>query len=181
MRIIHDITAPMQVSGGITPYSQRPGTVGFSGGRVELLLCTSPRANFAEKAKVCEPEDTEVIYIEGGLEYVLDALKQAVHILEYSKKRLQESGVTRPLGCPECPESMPGSHTWECQAKWNDQARKVLEETADMADIQKHMVARAIAPHHLECGGAGCSDCDWMGEDISSNVVEKAELSPANI
>lgn len=174
MRIIHEIDSPMQVSAAIHPHVNIPGMCGYSGIRVELLMCTSPHSNFPEDANIYSDKE-EVIEIEGPLEMVLDTLKQAVRMLESSKKLTQEeAGLKRAMICPNClPPQLEdrkreyASHTWECQAKWSEVAREQLEKHPDLRENQNRILRTAIEKlneFHDKCGGQGCFGCKWTGK-----------------
>jgi len=170
MRIIHEITVPVQTSMGPTPYSNRPGVCGYNGIRVELFMVNSPSANFRDDAKLVEPLDKEIIEIEGPLEVVLDSFRQVVSILESTKKLMQqEMGLKRLMDCPNCDEDSKdrnACHTWECQAKWSEVARKQITDCPELVQRQKELMQEAaigLEIAHADCGGSGCHDCEWTG------------------
>lgn len=160
MRIIHEITSPMQVMASIDPYTNVPGIKGWNGGRCSILMCTSPGANLAEESRVILPEDDEVIEIEGGLEYVLDALRSVVEMLEANKNLHRER-----LG-PQRRTTEPS--TWEERAAAGDQyAARLLQEDPTMKDVQQAQIDRTLERAKQacpDCGGPGCPKCDWIGK-----------------
>ncbi len=91
MRIAHEIMYPMQSSVSAVPYKPAPDTTGYNGARVKVVMASSPRVNFPKTAKLTEPDNPEVIHVEGGLEYVLDAFRQVVSQLEGCKKVMRRS------------------------------------------------------------------------------------------
>lgn len=104
MRIVHDITMPMQVGGGGHPYSNGPGKQGFSSSQVSLVLCESPAANHPELPPQMFSDDSgaEVIHIEGDSKYIIPMLEQALEMLKsidsIGRDRL---GEQRPTNCPD--------------------------------------------------------------------------------
>jgi hypothetical protein len=181
MRIIHEMTVPAQCSCGTSPYCNTPGFCGYNGVRVELLMVNSPSANFKDDAKLVEPLDKEIIEIEGPLEVVLDAFKQVVEMLEKTKKFLQEEmGPKRVLDCPNC--SLPSiydkqdanaCHTWECQAKWVDVAKKQIQDDPELVEQQNGMIQKGIERlqnAHFDCGGSGCRECEWTGKKMLTTI-----------
>jgi hypothetical protein len=99
MRIVHEITTPMQVACGSKPYSNAVGTIGYNGIQVELTICTDCAANHPDLPPQMfgEEWDQEIIEIEGNGEYILAALKQAVSLIELLQQTARERmGEKRP-------------------------------------------------------------------------------------
>lgn len=86
MRIIHDVDSRASVvGGGGRPYGMRKDYEGLPYGfRVDELLISVP--------PTFDGEREETIYLSGDAAYLLDALKQAVHVLELSGAFLVERG-----------------------------------------------------------------------------------------
>lgn len=177
MRIIHEMTVPVQISMTPHPYNNIPGMCGYNGMRVELLMVNSPSANFRDDAKLFEPLDKEILEIEGSLEVVLDAFRQVVSTLENIKTFYQEAGGSkRAIDCPKCESHSEsrdpnGYHTWECRAKWDEDAKKIIQEDPNMVHTQQKMIDNArekLSNMHSECGGCGCSGCEWTGNVLTT-------------
>jgi hypothetical protein len=180
MRIVHEITVPTQGTVALHPYANLPGLCGYNGIRVEVLIVNSPSANFRDDAKLVEPIEHEVIEIEGPLEIVLDAFRKVVRQLELSKESTYERmGPKRGLDCPNCapptiqkPDEANASHTWECQAKWSEVARKQVESDSALRDLQRWNREEAIQKLenlHWACGGSGCTECEWTGKELTTS------------
>lgn len=179
MRIIHQITVPVQCSAGPSPHRNAPGFCGYNGARVEILVVNSPSANFRDDANLIEPLESEIFEVEGTLEVVLDAFRQIVFILESNKKFFMEKmGPKRALDCPNCPPPSAiedgdpnASHTWECQAKWSKAAKDVLTKSPELVQQQAAIIANhleKLEQAHPDCGGCGCTDCEWTGKVLTA-------------
>jgi hypothetical protein len=176
----------MQCMVGMHPYKGLAGIAGNGSGAVEVFMCTSPRDNFPKEAKIFEPSESETLEVHGQLEYVLDAFRQVVRMLEDNRSTCADAGPKRALGCPDCAEPKASdphwhdSHTWECQAKWSEVARGVLRETPTMSQTQREMVIAGLEKakgEHLDCGGAGCSECQFTGLVVFVEVVPDPKVA----
>jgi hypothetical protein len=85
MRIVHDIEAPATVSAGGEPYARSKDATKSHSWRVNLTIVAQDPFD--------EGEEGEVIHIEGGAEYVLDVLKEAVMQIELLGTMYVEDGA----------------------------------------------------------------------------------------
>lgn len=122
MRIIHDVTTPMSVSGGGKAYSVGPGKQGYSSMQVYLLMCEDCAANHPELPEGMFGED-EAIYIEGDSKYIIKMLEDALSVLRYSEDYHRERlGEVRSTNCPDGCEGIDkfnGIHEITCQRHVN--------------------------------------------------------------
>lgn len=117
MRIVHEITTPMQIGGGGKPYGNGPGKQGFVSGQVEMVICESPAANHPELPEGMFGGD-EVIHIEGDTKYIIPMLKQFLGVLESLEEHWREKlGESRSTNCPDGCENIDqfnGTHEITC-------------------------------------------------------------------
>lgn len=137
MRIIFDVEAPQNVSIGTNTYITYPGLTGYNGLSVDLMFCESPAENHPELPREMFGEEAP-IYIEGNILYIEKMLSDALTTLRSLKQmQMKRMGALRRMKCPRCKAGDPGVHTWECQAKWDKRARKVIAETPGIVEDQR--------------------------------------------